>query len=173
MKDWCLYEIIKMCDINIRRSTPKIGGNLYINIYRNIYIYIYCCFVDLTCLRFFASFFCCFESKCNPKFASGQDRFLPRTCTFHAASIISFQNTLQKVFLCHIKDSIHFLRYYHKLPMFHLSYEMKTLRRSWVDTGNIYFFQVLFVVLILFFQFGYTLNYFWIKKITENEEHWT
>lgn len=120
---WKIYVVMKSskCATLMCVGAHSKLAVIYILIYIEIYIYLLL-LCGLNLFKVLLWFFCCFESKCNPKVASGQDRFLLCTCTFHAASIISFQNPLQKVFLCHIKDSIHFLRYhYHKFPIYHLS----------------------------------------------------
>lgn len=103
---------------------------IYIFIYMkrkslSIYLLLVC---GLNLWKVLLQFCCRFESKCNAKFATGQVCFLLSTCAFHAASIISFQSLLQKVFMCHIKGFSHFHHYhYHKLSIFYLAQEMKTL----------------------------------------------
>lgn len=100
MKGLCLYEIIKMCEINVLRSTQSIGSNLYINIYiyeKYIYLLLLC---GLTLFNVLLSFFAALSQECNPKFAAGQDRFLRRTCTFHVASIISFPQYSPESLFC-------------------------------------------------------------------------
>lgn len=93
---------------------------IYILIYIYKSIYIYCCFVDLSCLMFCFVFcvFCVIQSLLLDKTVSGVVRAHSK---LHL--LFLFYNILQKVFLRHITDSIHYLHgHYHKLPLlFYLS----------------------------------------------------